>query len=273
MKKIQKLLLALSLSVVALPAFAQFATPTNFIPTPMSEDEPLRFYVGADMSSVFKNSKFTGSNTKDFALMNTQLNLALIYNVGMGLDVGLGLHGGMFSPYGLGNSAPTGSTLKDLGAMFGADFMVRYMAMVSDMFYAGLQYQVGYGYTDQLPGATDAAYTALGAKSKGEWNSFIPMNIAIPLGVVFKDAAVVYVAPALELGQTSNLTNSTANAVSAADLDKGIWKSALGFNVAVGAAIDIGATKLVLQVKPRMANFKNSDSWGMDFGVGAYWNF
>ncbi len=254
MKKIQKLLLALSLSVVALPTFAQLATPTNFIPTPMSEDEPLRFYVGADMSSMFKSGL-----KNEFALHNAQLNLALIYNVGMGLDVGLGIHGGIFSPYGLGNSAPTGSTLKDLGAMFGADFMVRYMAMVSDMFYAGLQYQVGYGYTDQMPGAADSAYSAY--KSKGEWNSFIPMNIAIPLGVVFKDAATVYVAPALELGQTFKAP------------DTGIWKSALGFNVAVGTAIDIGATKLVLQVKPRMANFDNKDSWGMDFGLGAYWNF
>lgn len=272
MKKIQKLLLALSLSVVALPAFAQFATPTNFIPTPMSEDEPLRFYVGADMSSVFNGKKFVPNNTKDFSLMNAQLNLALIYNVGMGLDVGLGLHGGMFSPYGIGNSAPTGSGLKDLGAMFGADFMVRYITMLSDMFYAGLQYQVGYNYTDLFPGQTDAAYTAEGIK-KGEFNSFIPMNIAIPLGVVFKDVAVVYLAPALELGQTPNLTHSASNAVSDADKDKGIWKSALGFNVAVGTAIDIGATKLVLQVKPRMANFKNSDSWGMDFGLGAYWNF
>jgi hypothetical protein len=263
MKKIQKLLLALSLSVVALPAFAQFATPTNFIPTPMSEDEPLRFYVGLDSSHLFNRAMAKGEG---FAWHNAQANLALTYNVGMGLDVGLGLHGGIFSPYGIGKSAPAG--LKDLGAMFGADFMVRYLTMLSDMFYAGLQYQVGYNYTDLSPGSPDSDYTSLGVK-KGEFYSFIPMNIALPLGVVFKDAAVVYLAPALELGQT----NKSFNGSNTGTLDKGIWKSALGFNVAVGTAIDIGATKLVLQVKPRMANFDNSNSWGMDVGLGAYWNF
>lgn len=261
MKKItQKLILALALSIASMPVFAHIATPTSFTPVLTSEDAPLRFFTNLNTSMLFSS----GIKDGKFNMYNGQLNLGLIYNVGMGLDVGFGVHGGLFAPYGIGRdltAAQTTAGLKQVGVMFGADIMVRYLAMFSDMFYGGIQAQIGYNYTDTLPGATDAIYTTAGWKSKGEANSFLPVIAGIVLGADFDGAASVYVMPAIELGQASKAG------------DTGIWKSAAGFQVAVGTAIDLGGTKLVIEVKPRMADFDNKYSWGMDAGLGAFWDF
>lgn len=274
MKKMtQKLLFSLALSVAAMPAVAQSATPTNFTPVPVGEAAPLRFFANLQGSTLFS------SNAKDgkFNMYNGQLNLGLIYNVGMGLDVGFGIHGGMFSPYGWFRDASTGldvinkaagTDLKQYGLMFGADIMVRYLAMFSDMFYGGVQAQVGYNYTNLLPGSPDSLYTV---NSRGSVNSFIPVLAGIVVGMDFKDAVAFYLFPAVELGQTGNYTNTKTP--DAADINKGVWKSAVGMQIAVGTAIDLGATKLVIEVKPRMANFSNSNSWGMDATLGAFWDF
>jgi len=272
-KMTQKLLFSLALCVAAMPAVAQMATPTNFTPVPVGEAAPLRFFTNLQGSTLFS------SNAKDgkFNMYNGQLNLGLIYNVGMGLDVGFGIHGGMFSPYGMFRDAtaagmPTGYS--QYGAMFGADIMVRYLAMFSDMFYGGIQAQVGYNYTNLLPGSTDDVYGKDKdgkAISKGAMNSFIPVLAGIVVGLDFKDAVAFYLFPAVELGQTGNYTNTTAPAT--ADRNNGVWKSAVGMQIAVGTAIDLGATKLVIELKPRMANFSNSNSWGMDATLGAFWDF
>jgi hypothetical protein len=258
-KNIQNLMIALALSVASLPVMAQAATPTSFAPVLTTEDAPLRFFTNLNTSMLFSSSVKDGK----FNMFNDQLNLGLIYNVGMGLDVGFGVHGGIYSPIGIGRDLPTIPSYADqkkLGAMFGADIMVRYLAMITDTFYAGLQAQVGYNYTDRTPGAPDLYYTGLALK-KGEVNSFIPVVLGVALGANFGEAAAVYFMPALELGQTSKVD------------DKGIWKSALGFQMAVGTAVDLGGTKLVLEVKPRMADFDNKYSWGMDATVGAMWDF
>lgn len=259
MKKItQKWMLALALSVASMPVFAQVATPTSFTPVLTSEDAPLRFFTNLNTSILFSSNIQDGK----FNMYNGQLNLGLIYNVGMGLDVGFGVHGGLYAPLGVGRDLPATLTYagqKQIGVMFGADILVRYLAMFTDVFYGGIQAQIGYNYTDTMPGAADAAYA--GWKSKGEANSFLPVVAGIVLGADFDGAASVYVMPALELGQVRKAG------------DTGIWKSAAGFQVAVGTAIDLGGTKLVIEVKPRMANFDNKYSWGMDAGLGAFWDF
>ncbi len=229
---------------------ANFTTPTQFIPTPINADKPLRFYVGFDTSSIFH-----GYNSK-MNWTTFQLNAALIYKVWKGLDIGIGAHGFANSSIGL---TVEGSG-KD-GFIAGSDLMIRYVEMMNNYFYAGIQYQVGYSYTDRFFGFSESQLKNLGL-DKTKANSYIPMSIAAPLGVVFKDVATLYVAPALEMGQTPK-----------SSLESSLWKSALGFNVAVGAAFDLGSTKLVLQVKPRMTDFDNANSWGMDAGLGAYWNF
>jgi hypothetical protein len=240
----------------------------------MSEEAPLRFFANLDSSLAFSTGQDGNGYMKDgkVGLSNMQLNLGLIYNVGMGLDVGFGIHGGVQSPYNMFSTPVTAITdpYKQYGMMFGADIMVRYLAMLSDMFYAGIQAQVGYNYTDSMPGAPDSAFTAY--TSKGAFNSFIPVVAGIVLGADFAGAASVYLFPALEMGQTGNMTNDlVAHPVTTAD--KGIWKSALGFQVGVGTAIHTGAGDIVVQLTPRMANFSNSSSWGMDTTVGMYWNF
>ena len=276
MKKItQKFLFALALSVVAMPAMAQFATPTSFTPAPMGEENPLRFFVNLQPNMMFSavpgNPVFADSPAGKFGLGNFQLSLGLIYNVGMGLDVGFGVHGGLYSPYGLfatPDSTVMVSPYTQYGAMFGIDVMARYLAMFSDLFYGGLQAQVGYDYTNLLPGSPDSLYTTY---SKGSQYSFIPVMAGLVLGMNFADAACFYLFPGIELGQTGNYTNSVDNKASSPD--RGVWKSAMGMQIAVGTAIDLGATKLVLEVKPRMANFSNKYSWGMDATLGAFWDF
>ncbi len=276
MKRItQKLMLALALSIVSMPAMAGVvtSTPTKFTPTTMKESNPLRFLVNLDSAMVFSGGQAgylaTGGQV---GLMNIQLSLALIYNIGMGLDVGFGVHGGIQSPYSMfitpNPALPAG--WNQYGMMFGADVMVRYLAMFSDMFYGGLQAQVGYNYTDSIPGvSTDATYAPFTSKTSA--NSFIPVVAGLVLGVDFKDAAVVYLFPAIELGQTSNVTNSPANAPTSPDT--GIWKSAVGFQVGVGTAIHTGVGDIVIQATPRMANFSNQYSWGLDVTTGMYWDF
>lgn len=277
MKKItQKILLSLAMAIAAVPAMAQFATPTNFTPVAVSEGKPLRFFANLGVNTQFSagGSGFAASPTGKFVMDNGQLNLGLVYSVFNGFDVGFGIHGGMFSPYGMFASMPAGvsSGYTQYGMMFGADVMARYLANFSDMFYGGVQAQVGYDYTDLSPGQTDFGKDYNGNTiSKGSFNSFIPVTAGIVLGMDFKDAVAFYLFPAIELGQTGNYTNTTMPAP--ADVNTGVWKSAVGMQIAVGTAIDLGMTKLVLEVKPRMANFSNSNSWGMDATLGAFWDF
>ena len=87
-KNIQNLLIALVLSVASMPAMAQLATPTSFAPVLMSEDTPLRFFANLNTSLLFSS----GVQNGQFNMYNDQLNLGLIYSVGMGLDVGFGVH-------------------------------------------------------------------------------------------------------------------------------------------------------------------------------------
>ncbi|MEI6805763.1 MAG: hypothetical protein WCK49_04565 [Myxococcaceae bacterium] len=278
MKKMtQKLMIALALSVASMPAMAVItSSPTKFVPTLMSEEAPLRFFVNLDSSMAFSTvtngvDYGAGDTTtpSKFGFSNAQLNLGLIYNVGMGLDVGFGVHGGMQSPYNMfvTPNPAVSDPLKQYGMMFGADIMVRYLAMLSDMFYAGIQAQVGYNYTDTKPGAADSAFTAYSSKSA--FNSFIPVVVGVVVGADFAGAASVYLFPALEMGQTSNLTNTTA----ATTADTGLWKSALGLQLGVGTAIHTSVGSFVIQATPRMANFSNANSWGMDTTLGMYWNF
>jgi hypothetical protein len=276
MKRTQKLALALLLSIASVPVSAAVwtSTPTKFTPTPMSEDRPLRFLVNIDNANVFSGGPVTGMNgylAKDgkVGLMNIQLNLALMYSVGMGFDVGLGLHGGIQSPYGMffGDNMPS----PRYGAMFGADVMARYLTMFSDVFYGGIQAQVGYNYTDTLVTPESHYTTTFGQKSKAAFNSFIPVVAGVVLGADFEDTLAVYVFPAIELGQTGNYTNTVAP--SASDMDKGIWKSAVGMQIGVGTAIHTKMGDIVIQATPRIANFSNKHSWGFDLTTGMQLDF
>lgn len=259
MKNIKKIMLALALSIASMPAAAQMATPTQFIPTVVSEQAPLRIFANLNSASMFSSGMKDGK----FNLNNMQLNLGVVYNVGMGLDVGFGLHGGMFSPAGMFRDRPTDvAYTSNYGMMFGADVMVRYLAMMTDMFYAGIQAQVGYNYTDMAPGAPDSEYTKV---SKGTKNSFIPVVAGIVLGADFASVCTAYLFPAIELGQTVN-SDTTKQ-------DTGVWKSDVGMQINAGLGFKTGIGDVVVQLTPRMADFNNSNSWGMNYNLGMAWNF
>ena len=81
-----KLMLGFALGVISMPVLAQMATPTNFTPVPVREDAQLRLFVNLNGNTMFN----AGSVVKSGNLVNTLLNLGLIYNVGAGLDVGFG---------------------------------------------------------------------------------------------------------------------------------------------------------------------------------------
>lgn len=271
MKQITKtLMIALALSIVSMSATAvSTSTPTKFTPTVMNEEMPLRFIVDIDSAMMFSNNTTGAMDTNGkFSFMNTQLNLGLIYNIGMGFDVGFGVHGGIQSPYGMFATVTLPDPRTQYGMMFGADVMVRYLTLWTDMLYAGLQAQAGYNYTNGNPGAVDTDYALFDSKTAA--NSFIPVVAGLVLGVDFKDAASIYLFPAIELGQTGNYTNTT---IAAADINKGIWKSAVGFQVGTGTAIYTSFGDIVIQVTPRMANFSNKYSWGLDTTLGMYWDF
>ncbi|MBH1989138.1 MAG: hypothetical protein I8H75_01950 [Myxococcaceae bacterium] len=257
MEQIKKWILALALSVVALPSWAQFATPTQFIPVPM-EKEPMRFFINLNSAQLFQNGGAGGRSD----LINLQLNAGLIYNVFMGVDLGLGFHAGTFSPYGMFRNVNLTAPAAQYGGMFGLDVMMRYTAMLTDIFYAGIQYQVGYSYTDWAPGFSDAEFTALGSSSAGAARSFIPMNLGLVLGADFADFISAYVFPAFEFGQTFKSSSDT-----------GIWKSAIGMQINTGVDFRTEIGDINVQVSPRIANLDSSKTWGMNYNLGMAWNF
>ncbi len=254
----------------------------------------MRLYMALDNANVFSGgeSAYPGTFLKNgqVGLMNLQLELAVIKQIAAGFDMGFGIHGGLQSPYSMffgddktGTAGfPRGATR--YGMMIGLDLMARYMKFVTDSFYMGAQAQVGYTYSDTAPGIGNSADNSFTRKpwfapytSQGVANSFIPVNAGLVFGWQFNKSLDLYLFPAVELGQTGNQTNTSTAFPTAAELpsspDTGIWKSAVGMNVATGVAFNMGYCKVVIQLKPRIANFNNANSWGLDMYTGGSFDF
>jgi hypothetical protein len=288
--------LALLFAILALPVMAlQNSTPAVFVPTPMKAEAPMRLYMGLDNGNVFSGgeSVYPGTFLKNgqVGLMSLQLQVALIKQMFAGFDVGFAVHGGLQSPYSMffGEDKtgtvgfPRGATR--YGMMIGMDLMARYMKFVTEMFYMGVQAQVGYTYSDTAPGIGNSADSLAGKPwfspytSQGVANSFIPVNAGLVFGWQFNKSLDFYLFPAVELGQMGNQTNTSDPGLTGpqtglpSNPDTGIWKSAVGMNVATGVAFNMGYCKVVVQLKPRIANFNNGNSWGLDMYTGGSFDF
>lgn len=181
------------------------------------------------------SSEPTGSQ---FDIYNTQLNLGFIYNVAVGLDLGVGVHSGLFMPSGNDRS---------LKAIVGTDAMARYLVLLAGIFYGGIQAQIGYNYADFTPAGKSA--------------HSIPVLLGPVVGLTLGDVVALYVFPAFEFGQTQKHSET------------GVWKDAIGMQAAVGTAINLGKAKFVIEAKPRFGNLEDKDTFGIDATVGVLLDF
>jgi hypothetical protein len=212
----------------------------NFIPVPTLEEAPLRVFAGFDVDGAFSPYQFN----------HMQGVGSVVYAVGSGFDVGFALHGGVSNHQGLfmANNKAYG--------LFGADFMLRFLGNVTEMFFMGMQATVGYDYNMAGANMTLA--------------SCIPVSAGLAIGLSFADSVQIYLFPQFNFGgKGSDLTVSTTN--------DAMWGKEIGMSSAVGAWINMGGTKLVIEARPAwktiydIGNFK-SDNFSMNGLMGLAWD-
>ena len=236
MKKNMTLLLSLFTILFAISATAE----GNFIPVPTSEEAPLRLFVGLDGNGGFS----------PYLLKHIQGGGSVVYGVGSGFDVGFTLHGGVSN----GAHASTQGLFVDgnMGTgIVGADFMLRFLGNVTEMFFMGIQATVGYKY--DWSGANFAEASS------------VPVTAGIAFGLSFTDVVQIYLFPQFNFGGRG------------ADDSTKIWGSQVGMSAAVGAWINMGGTKLVIQARPgwetifNLGNF-DSQNFCLDGLIGLAWD-
>lgn len=225
---IQKLIVVFVLIFNASNASAIFA------PVPAPEGKPISVNFGLDPSMYFNNS---------YRLSHLGASAAMTYNIWKGLAVGVQARGGINDrAIGLFRSASTYT------GDIGGDVMVRYLVECC-RFYFGVQTVFGYDYT------FNSAQTF-------NQNSFMTLQIGVPVGINFTEKIAVYMMPAVELG----LRNAT---------DTGLWGSLVSGSIALGTKINLGGpTSLIVELAPRIDDFANmSGTLGMKTFVGASFDF
>jgi len=229
----RKILLATSLLAV-LFSFTTSASSSLFTPVPTNEGAPLRWYVAGFQNNVWS------------PLQSHQLEAlgSVVYSLGSGLDIGLGIHGGTYNhDKGLFTSGTT------YNWMVGGDVMLRFLGNVTEIFFVGIQATGGYHYNSE--GDTFAEH------------SHIPVTAGLSLGFNIADVVNLYVFP------EANFGGKTA-------IEDKYWGNQVGLSLAVGAMINLGNANLVLEAKPRFKNyakwtFKNED-FATDWSVGLAWD-
>jgi hypothetical protein len=147
-----------------------------------------------------------------------ELETAYIYQLGIGFEVGFGLHGGVYG-------------VENFGTL-GLDLMFRFLKPVSEVVFLGVAVQAGYVYT----GIGDVSLAL-------NYASALPITAGLIIGGTVRDLTRLYFFPAVELGQTMNIADP-------------LWKSGVGLRFTVGSAIPLSdTTYLVIETRPRIANF------------------
>lgn len=208
----------LILALVSSFSYAQYsASSTYFVPTPIPLDLTDRISTGVGFDPA----------------PNIELEIAYLYKVWDGFDLGLGLHGGV-----------TGQT--ETGGILGTDVLLRYVRLIGNSFFMGVQTQAGY------------TYTGLGSSSTLNYSSAFPVTMGLVLGGIVHDAAQIYFFPAVELGQTMK------------DGDP-LWKSGLGMRFTLGVSTTISdGVSLVIETKPVLSNLATSGSVWKTFRIAAF---
>ena len=193
------------------------ATSTHFVPTPISLDLSDRISggIGLEVSP------------------SVELEIAYLYKVWDGLDIGVGLHGGVT---GEGNT----------GGILGADVVLRFVRQIGGSFFMGFQTQIG------------CVYTGLGDVSKAiNAGGAFPVTLGLVLGGVLHESTQLYFFPALQFGQTMN------------DGDP-LWKSGVGLQFSLGTAIEIvDSVRWVIEVTPEITNLTGHNSAWKSFNIAA----
>lgn len=200
-------------------SYAQYSvTSTHFVPTPIHLDLSDRISggVGFEVSP------------------SVELEIAYLYKVWDGLDIGFGFHGGV-----------TGRS--STGGIVGTDIVLRFVRPVGATAFFGVQTQIGY------------VYTGIGDVSKAvNVGSAIPVTLGVVLGGSVRDITQLYFFPAVEFGQTDN----------GGDV---LWKTGIGLRFTMGTAIEIAdQVRLVIEMKPVISNFTGTESAWKTFRIGAF---
>lgn len=198
-----------------------------FVPVPLSEDSLTAVYVGADARAHYNPS---------FKLNQVGASAAVVYNFFDLLEVGLQAHGGT-------NDLVRGLFKSDTSIAWniGADVMVRYISSAVDLFFYGLQGQIGYDYLSTQSG---------GVADKNNINVIVGM----PLGIKLEYVASLYVHPSLEFG-ARNLAKT------------GVWGGRVGGSVAIGTTISFGEFDIIAEFAPRTDDLGDASA---NAGFNAY---
>lgn len=190
-------------------AHAQYtATSTHFIPTPIDLDWTDRILGGVGIQPS----------------PSIDLEVAYLYKIWDGFDIGIGLHGGV-----------TGQNTT--GGILGTDVLMRYVRPLGRSFFTGIQGQIG------------LVYTGLGDVSKAiNVGTAFPVTVGVVLGGTLRGSTQLYVFPALQLGQTMNAGDA-------------LWKSGIGLQLSLGTTIILNdLMRWVIEVTPEISNFTGAES-------------
>jgi hypothetical protein len=173
-----------------------------------------------------------------FPALKSELEAAVLFKLGAGFDLGLGVHGGVAS--------------RDTTGVLGADIVVRFFCD-RDFLFWGLQAQVGIADTAVFDPHTEP-----------EFGYGIPVTVGAAFGGTLESGARIYVSPAVELGQT----------MQGGDV---VWKSGVGLRATFGAAVPVAdAIYLVIETRPSISKFDSSPlahNFRLDSGLSALFGF
>jgi len=217
---------------LALPILLFFShiAMSSQLPIPVSEDLPLRVNLAPHLTTDWNGLTLIGGELSSVSLL------------GKGFEWGTTLRGGVESPK-LFADAPT-------TPYFGLDAQLRFIGGVSQVFYTGVQAEVGYTHF-----FSDARISEPGR--------FL-VTVGIPLAFSFLDMLWVYANPTIVLGNKSP----------AEIVEKKFWGSLYGAQSDIGMALDFGSAWFYFQLTPRIWDWNNVvTAFDTDFAVGVAFTF
>lgn len=223
--------------IVALFATGAFATGKQ-LHVPTTEAETMRFNFGFT-DSFGTYAKLNWANQAGGFV-------AFTAGDGNGLDFGVSIEG--MTSRTTDANVFTGSS--DLAGRANVDFMIRYLASVTDWFYTGVAIEAGYVHNFKKDSLWSLGY--------GE------AQLSIPLSFQAMEGWWLYVTPAVYAPISKPLTDTTRKGFDA------------GLNLTAGTAVCLGGPWLVVQASSGQEAFNFSDFAGttnLEASVGLAFNF
>lgn len=191
---------------------------------PLSVEKPFRLTIGPILRSDFR------------ALNNADLSVDFTHRIGGGFEWGVALHGGAAAR---SLFAPNEYTIGTLGA----ELMGRYFGAVSDVFYFGIQ--VDLGYTQNL------SATASGGSAVA--------RLSVPFVMHFEKSVAFFLAPAVVFEGALLATNRMAAST---------FGQSLGANLGIGMLFYTEGPGVYVAMRPGWQDFRYPGDINAEFTIG-----